>query len=164
MKLLAATTVSLAVLFSSGFARSDLTAVHREKGALPCLGECVPAGQYRAMKRLAAKRLRGWDRANRRIVGLQRTLRHSPSVTEAINLACAVYGNCSTLWRRARCESHLFARAHNASGASGLFQFLPNTWRSTPFGGFSIWSPYANALAAGWMMGPAGRGGEWSCR
>ena len=85
------------------------------------------------------------------------------TVTEAINLACAVYGNCSTLWRKARCESHLFAGAHNPSGASGLFQFLPSTWRGTPFGAFSIWSPYANAMAAGWMHA-RGRGGEWVCQ
>lgn len=100
----------------------------------------------------------------RRTLALKRVLVHRSSVSEAINLACAVYGNCSTLWRRARCESHLYQYARNPSGASGLFQFLPSTFSSTPFRGFSIWSPYANALAAGWMMGPAGRGGEWSCR
>jgi hypothetical protein len=99
----------------------------------------------------------------RRTVALHKTLLHQPTVTEAINLSCAIFGSCSTLWRRARCESHLYAGAHNASGASGLFQFLPSTWYSTPFGGFSIWSPYSNALAAGWMN-THGRGGEWVCR
>jgi hypothetical protein len=39
----------------------------------------------------------------------------------------------------------------------------PSTWRSTPYGVFSVWSPYANALAAGWMH-LNGRGGEWSCQ
>ncbi len=94
----------------------------------------------------------------------RRVLLMSPTVSEAINLAAAVYGNGATLWRRARCESGLDPLAHNPSDASGLFQFLGSTWSSTPFGRFSIWSPYANALAAGWMIGPAGRGGEWSCR
>jgi len=92
-------------------------------------------------------------------------LRHKPTVVEAINLTCAVYGYCATLWRKADCETGgtFSPWAHNASGASGLFQFLPSTWRSTPFGRFSVWSPYANALAAGWMHA-RGRGGEWACQ
>lgn len=94
---------------------------------------------------------------------VDRAMHRGGSVFEAINLACTIYGNCSTLWRKASCESHLYRYAHNASGASGLFQFLPSTWRSTPFGRFSVWSPYANALAAGWMH-VRGRGGEWVCR
>jgi len=93
----------------------------------------------------------------------RRVLLNSPHVVEAINLAAAVYGDGSTLWRKARCESHLNPRAANPSGAAGLFQFLGSTWRSTPFAGFSVWSPYANALAAGWMH-EHGRGGEWACR
>jgi hypothetical protein len=95
---------------------------------------------------------------------LHKTLLAQPSVTEAIELACTVYGNCATLWRRARCESQLNPNARNGSEASGLLQFLPSTWRSTPFARFNVFSPYANALAAGWMIGPAGRGGEWACR
>lgn len=95
---------------------------------------------------------------------LHRVLRQTSSVAEAINLAAAVYDvSSATLWRKARCESGLEVYARNPSGASGLFQFLPSTWRSTPFGGFSIWSPYANALAAGWMH-RVGRGGEWVCK
>ena len=47
--------------------------------------------------------------------------------------------------------------------SSGLYQFLPSTWASTPYAGFRVDSPYANALAAGWMHAH-GRGGEWSCR
>jgi hypothetical protein len=95
---------------------------------------------------------------------LRRTLAHSSTVAEALNLACTVYGNCSTLWRKARCESHLYRYAQNRSSeASGLFQFLPSTWATTPFARFSIFSPYANALAAGWMHAQ-GRGGEWVCR
>lgn len=101
----------------------------------------------------------------RRSVALKRTLLDRPQVQEAINLACVVYGNCDTLWRRARCESGLFPGAVNASsGASGLLQFLPSTWRTTPFARFSPFSAYANVLAAGWMIGVAGRGNEWSCR
>jgi hypothetical protein len=111
-----------------------------------------------------------WRREHERVSHLSAVLRRqrrvllsAPRVVEAINLAAAVYGDGSTLWRKARCESGLNPQASNPSGADGLFQFLGSTWRSTPFAGFSVWSPYANALAAGWMH-EHGRGGEWSCR
>lgn len=118
---------------------------------------------------------RAWHDAyvaqRRRTRTLKRTLLHDSTVTEALNLACAVYGGCATLWRRARCESKLDPGAVHkgsrfllrADHAAGLLQFLPSTWRTTPFAGFSIFSPYANALAAGWMN-THGRGGEWDCR
>jgi len=70
----------------------------------------------------------------------------------------------SMLRRKAWCESRLRPWAYNAgSGASGLFQFLPSTWRTTPYGRRSIWSAKWSALAAGWMHAH-GRGGEGSCR
>ncbi len=93
---------------------------------------------------------------------VRRTLASSPIVSEAINLASVVYGNGSTLWALARCESTLNPRAQNASGSSGLMQFMPSTFASTPYGRFSIWSPYASALAAGWML-QHGRRSEWVC-
>jgi len=100
-----------------------------------------------------------------RLKGERRVMMHDPHVVEAINLACATFGYCSTLWRKAKCETggSFSPTSYNASGASGLFQFLPSTWRSTPFRVFSIFSPYASALAAGWMH-EHGRGGEWSCQ
>lgn len=127
----------------------------------PELVDGLTAAEWKAefvrMRRLAYKR-------RLRILGLEATFRHRDSVSEALNLACAVYGHCATLWRKARCESHLYRYAQNRSSrASGLLQFLPSTWRSTPFRGFSIFSPYANALAGGWMH-TVGRGGEWVCR
>lgn len=94
---------------------------------------------------------------------LARTIRHQPTTREAITLACNTYGSCQLLWRRAFCESRLDAHAQNPSGASGLYQFLPSTWRTTPYAQLSIWSPYANAMAAGWMQAH-GRGGEWACQ
>lgn len=93
---------------------------------------------------------------------LRRVLLHRPNVTEAIELAATVYGHRAELWRKARCESNLNPRARNGSEASGLFQFLPSTWRSTPLRRFSVFSPYANALAAGWMHAH-NRGSEWTC-
>jgi hypothetical protein len=103
--------------------------------------------------------------AHRRVRVLTRVLRYHATTRDAITLACSVYGSCTTLWRRAACETGgtFSPFAHNRSGASGLFQFLPSTWATTPFGGLSIWNPYANALAAGWMQAH-GRGGEWVCR
>jgi soluble lytic murein transglycosylase-like protein len=68
------------------------------------------------------------------------------------------------LRRKAWCESRFNPRAYNSgSGASGLFQFLPSTWRTTPYGRRPIFTAKWNALAAGWMHA-RGRGGEWSCQ
>jgi hypothetical protein len=120
--------------------------------------------EYR--RRWIVERTDGRVRA-RTIRRLRRTLRADHSVGEAISLACTTYAvSCTTLWRKALCETGrtLSSRAYNSSsGASGLFQFLPSTWRSTPYARLSVWSPYANALAAGWMH-DRGRGGEWACR
>lgn len=51
-------------------------------------------------------------------------------------------------------ESHGNPRAYNRSGASGLGQFLPGTWASTPQGraGLSVWDPVANTAAINWML------------
>jgi hypothetical protein len=125
---------------------------------LSTLRKRVEAEQHRA-----ATEHRRYLAAHKRVKQLTRTLQHHSTVSEAINLACMVYGSCSTLWRRASCESGFYTRARNPSGASGLFQFLPSTWDGTPFSSFSIWSPYAQALAAGWMQAN-GRGSEWVCR
>lgn len=107
-----------------------------------------------------AARSRAW---HRRVQGLRRTLEHRGTVTEALNLACATFGHCATLWRRARCESTFNPGAHNRSGASGLLQFLPSTFRATPYGRLDIYSPYANAMAAGWAFAH-GWGNQWACR
>jgi len=105
-------------------------------------------------------RARAWHRA---YIAQRRHLLSSPTVRDAINLAAATYGYGPVLWRNAECESHLYPFAHNACGAAGLFQFLPSTFDSTPYGSFSIFDPFANALAAGWMHAH-GRGGEWVCQ
>ena len=67
------------------------------------------------------------------------------------------------LVRKARCESRLDPLAYNASGAAGLFQFMPSTFASTPYRWRSLWSAKWSSLAAGYMH-HAGRGSEWSCR
>ena len=88
-------------------------------------------------------------------------------MTGIIAVSARAFGqSASMLIRKASCETggtfSPYAR-NPSSGASGLFQFLPSTFRTTPFAGFSIWDPFANSLAAAWMH-RAGRGGEWSCR
>ena len=67
------------------------------------------------------------------------------------------------LRRKAWCESRMNPLAVNAgSNASGLFQFLPSTWRTTPYRGRWIFSARYSSLAAAWMH-HVGRGGEWAC-
>ncbi len=86
------------------------------------------------------------------------------SVTDIITEAANRYGQSpSAMLAVAKCESHLDPNAVNSrSGASGLFQFLPGTWKTTPYAAYSIFDPWANANAAGWMWS-AGRRGEWVC-
>jgi Transglycosylase SLT domain len=49
-------------------------------------------------------------------------------------------------------ESRFDWRATNASsGAAGLYQFMPGTWRSTPYRRYSPYHPRWAALAAMWM-------------
>lgn len=90
------------------------------------------------------------------------------SEQEIINLiyeASAYYGqNGDDMLRVARCESLLNPNlVHPAYNASGLFQFLPSTWQTTPYRNESIFNPVANAYAAAWMWS-VGRRGEWVCQ
>lgn len=108
------------------------------------------------------------------IRNLRHTLDHDVTIQEAVAMASIVYPKLGI--KRAWCLIHheswmtsdpLHARNIRAVGsehATGLYQFLPSTFRSTPFGVFSIYSPMAQALAAGWMHDHK-RGGEWAtCR
>lgn len=66
--------------------------------------------------------------------------------------------------RVARCESVLDPNAINPySNASGLFQFLPSTWATTPYANQDIFNAEANANAAAWMWS-VGRRNEWVCQ
>jgi len=85
-------------------------------------------------------------------------------VVSIIYAAAAAYGqDGNALLSVAQCESGLNPGAYNASSAaSGLFQFLPGTWATTPYAGSNIFDPAANANAAAWMWS-VGRRGEWVC-
>lgn len=90
---------------------------------------------------------------------------------DAIRLASVTYGVPEAEMRAvAWCESRMNPRAANrSSSARGLFQFLttPNggTWGTTPYARMSVFNPYANALAAGWLYVKSGRNWKaWSCR
>lgn len=154
------------VIVIAGWKQSGRSTVEAAKGA-------TGPSEVEYWQSKAQKRLRGWhvaelerNRARAQARGLRLTLLHRPSVREALNLSCVVYGHCAELWRKAKCETGgtFNPRSRNrSSSASGLLQFLPSTWAGTPFGGFDVLSPYANALGAGWMHAN-GRGGEWDCR
>jgi hypothetical protein len=66
----------------------------------------------------------------------------------------------------ARCESGFNPNSYNpSSGASGVFQFLPSTWRGTSYGGSSPFNASANIHAAYEVFQRDGYSwGEWVCR
>lgn len=69
----------------------------------------------------------------------------------------------SDMLRVAECESALDPYAVHPSGSYGLYQFIRSTWKSTPYGGQSMFDPTANANAAAWMWSE-GRRSEWVCK
>ena len=85
-------------------------------------------------------------------------------IIDIIYAAADEYGQSRrAMLRVARCESLLDPDAINPySNASGLFQFLPGTWATTPWANDNIFDPVANADAAAWMWS-VGRRGEWVC-
>lgn len=139
--------------------------------ATPTAGTAGAPTAQDLRKQLAAERhtaarteraLRAELRRARRLAGAG-----GGSVAEALTLAAAVYGVprgelAAVTW----CESRHRPWARNASsGAAGLAQFMPGTFAATPFGraGLSPFSPYASALAAGWLWTRSGWA-PWSCR
>ena len=87
------------------------------------------------------------------------------SIVDIIYAAAATYGQSGDdMLRVAQCESGLDPNNYTPPyGAAGLFQFLPGTWASTPYAGYSVYDPWANANAAAWMWA-VGRRGEWVCQ
>lgn len=87
------------------------------------------------------------------------------SIIDIIYAAADRYGQSrADMLRVATCESGLDPSNYTPPyGASGLFQFLPSTWQTTPYAGYDIFDPWANANAAAWMWS-VGRRGEWVCQ
>jgi hypothetical protein len=116
-----------------------------------------------------ARRTTIWKRrAQRRDLRIHRLRaanrrRWTPTLERGIQLAAIAYRQPATLlYRVAWCESRFFLYARSAGGHLGPFQFLPSTWRSTPYARFSPFDPTAAPLAAAWMWAQ-GRRGEWAC-
>ena len=88
-----------------------------------------------------------------------------PSIQDLIRGAFQPLGGGAVDWalKIAWCESKYDPSAVNgASDAQGLFQFLPSTWRGTPFAAGSPFDPGTNARAAAWLYqayGPT----QWEC-
>lgn len=152
--------------------------------------ERTPAAAYwmtraRNAEHRAAHAERTARTATTRATAARRALTARSSSLEALRLAATASSSdpaeqqamYRTLYRLAACESTgtvpapqpptprvLDARAKNPTGehAAGLLQFLPSTWRTTPYRTESIWSPYSQALAAVWMI-KHNRLNEWTC-
>ena len=86
-------------------------------------------------------------------------------VQDLIRRAFGPQGQAAVDWglRVAACESGYNPNAYNPSGASGVFQFMPGTFRGTPYGGQNIFDASANVNAAAWYYQKNG-GGAWSCK
>lgn len=86
-----------------------------------------------------------------------------PRIDRHLHAAAARYhADYPWLVRVSWCESRWNPRAIG-HGSVGLFQFLPSTWQTTPYRRYSIFSPWAQAMAAAWMY-VHGRAREWVCR
>ncbi len=90
----------------------------------------------------------------------------SGSIQDMIRSVFAPYGPAAVDWglRVARCESGYNPNAVGGGGAYfGLFQFMPATFRNTPYGNQNILDPFYNASAAAWKYSVSG-GGAWGCK
>jgi hypothetical protein len=87
-------------------------------------------------------------------------------IAKIITDAFTPLGQSAVVWamRIAYCESRYHPNSVNtSSGASGLFQFMPGTWKGTPWGKQSPFDPVANAHAAAWLYSHYGPG-RWTCK
>jgi resuscitation-promoting factor RpfB len=97
-----------------------------------------------------------------------RTPTGAGEIEAIIREAAAAHGvDPELLVRVAYCESRLNPGAYNASGASGLFQFMPGTWAANSvragYAGASVFDPVASANVAAWMFA-RGQAFQWVCR
>jgi hypothetical protein len=62
------------------------------------------------------------------------------------------------------CESSWKPEEVDASGSTGLYQFMPETWASTPYSNHSILSARWQSWAASWLYEKDEGGREWVCK
>lgn len=131
-------------------------AIAREGGRPPQPHACMTVKECRQ----AVK----WQRKARRDDALRN---RTYGVDHAIKLASALYGvPLSEMRGVALCETggSLNPSSQNrASTAAGLFQFLDSTWARAGVAGFSVYDPYANAIAAARLVTIDHGWHEWSC-
>ena len=86
-------------------------------------------------------------------------------VQDLIRQAFGPQGQAAVDWglRVAACESGYNPNAYNPGGPSGVFQFMPGTFRGTPYGNQNIFDAAANVNAAAWYFKQHG-GGAWACK
>ena len=93
---------------------------------------------------------------------------HSQSVPELIDAYAARYGVHPGLSHKvAWCESrYLNVPNRRGSGAAGIYQFMPATWRAKSWqagwGGASVWEVEANVATALFVMGVQRELGHWA--
>jgi uncharacterized protein YabE (DUF348 family) len=126
----------------------------------------VVDGSETARELLASERLAAPVTEVRRIG--TRTPTASSEIDAIIRDAAAAQGaDAEQLLRVAYCESRFNPGAYNASGASGLFQFMPSTWAANSvragYAGASVWDPVASANVAAYMF-RMGQSGQWVCK
>jgi hypothetical protein len=85
-----------------------------------------------------------------------------------IRANCAIHGcNSTQVIRVMYCESGGRSNARNASGASGLFQFMPRTFyanaKRVGLQGANIWNPTHQIQIATWMFAN-GQAWQWVCK
>ena len=130
----------------------------------PRVAEVVPRAKL-------VKAVRARDAARAEVKSLRRTIATSPDAELALQVAGTVYGQSWTHMRSCwlsegyrhgeRYQPRIVRYNRAGSGASGPGQFMPGTWRSTPFGRFDIHNVFAQAMATAWMW-DQGRRREWA--
>lgn len=88
------------------------------------------------------------------------------AIPSIIRSAFSRLGGSAVNWalKVAFCESGYNPNAVNPySGTEGLFQFMPSTWRGTPWGSDSPFNATDNALAAAWLYQRDGSS-PWQCK
>ena len=163
MKRLLALTLVLICLLASGFVTITPTRIATCDSQHSV--ECRQAVAYWRAKTHRLERAVAWQK-NERASDAERSFASARGfgVEHAIRLAAATFGVSLTEMNRvASCESGHNAFAHNpGSTAAGLFQWLSGSWSAQGIPGFSVYDPYANAMAAARARSLNGSWRQWN--